>query len=47
MVTDWEPRIVITDIPIHADEETSTYYIKLNYVIPELNKTGEYYLSLN
>ena len=34
MIDRWEPRISIIDIPIIADEENNTYYIKIIYSIP-------------
>ena len=46
MVEDWEPRIKIIDIPIVGDDKNMTYYIKLQYLIPELDTYDEFEIKL-
>ena len=46
MIEQWEPRISIIDIPIIADEENQTYYIKIVYSIPQLQKEDTYEFGL-
>jgi predicted component of type VI protein secretion system len=38
MVEKWEPRIRLIDIPIKAVEDEATYYIQLQYEVPDLLK---------
>lgn len=46
MIDRWEPRISIIDIPIIADEENNTYYIKIIYSIPLLQSEDSYEFGL-
>jgi hypothetical protein len=47
MISQWEPRIEITDIKIFANYDESTYYIKLYYYIPRLNENDEFQVGIS
>ena len=47
MISQWEPRIEITDIKIFANYDEFTYYIKLYYIIPRLNETDEFTVGIS
>lgn len=47
MIDEWEPRIKISNINIEGDDTNYCYYIKIEYVIPELSQTSEFELTLS
>ena len=36
MIETWEPRVKILDIPVVGVQDEGTYYIKVQYTVPEL-----------
>ena len=39
MIETWEPRVKILDIPVTGVEDEGTYYIKIQYMVPDLRNS--------